>query len=78
MVLVFYKLGINLMAKRILGWEDVNRYEVSTGIIWCSLFCCLRHPNSILIAEHHDLQFHSIAHDTIKNKDIILREIAGG
>ena len=32
------KLGINLMAKRIWGWEDVNRYEVSTGIIRCLLF----------------------------------------
>ena len=32
----------------------------------------------ILISEHHHLQFHSITHDTIKNKDIILREIAGG
>lgn len=30
-VTILYKPGIYLMAKRILGWEDINCYEVSAG-----------------------------------------------
>lgn len=30
-VTILYKPGIYLMAKWILGWEDINRYEVSAG-----------------------------------------------
>ena len=71
------KPGVNLMAKRILRWDAARSYKTSTGSFRCSFFW-KEHPNSILISEHHDLRFHSIAHDTIKNRDIILRKIAGG
>lgn len=76
-VLVLCKLGVNLMAKRILRWDAARSYKTSTGSFRCSFFW-KEHPNSILISEHHDLRFHSIAHDTIKNRDIILRKMAGG
>ena len=66
------------MAKRILGWDVTRSYKTSTGSFRRSFSFWQKHPNSILIPERHDLRFHSIVRDTIKNRDIILREIAGG